>query len=112
MDSSIAPAHTCSERGSKAAHTVTGQQEAPCGLGERGEKGPAEIAEIALIGKGVEKSASDGGPHLPSQIALIADIGLVAARRSQKPLSEIALIRAASRGYGLARRVRLRGSFL
>jgi len=65
---------------------------------------PAQIAEIALIGKGVEKSASDGGPHLPSQIALIAEISLGAARRSQKPLSEIALIRAASPGHDPAGR--------
>ena len=35
---------------------------------------PAEIAEIALIGKGVEKSASDGDPRLLAQIAQIAEM--------------------------------------
>jgi hypothetical protein len=41
---------------------------------------PAEIAKIAEIGESVEKSASDGGPHLLPQIALIAEISLGAAR--------------------------------
>ena len=36
---------------------------------------PAEIAEIARIGKSVEKSASDDAPRLPSPIAQIAEIG-------------------------------------